>query len=82
MKVSRGLANPLFIPFTVSITVESGEEARALYAIFNHASASHLLRDEVVSRIKDAIGREHYVASGHIANKVTYDEHYHRSNRH
>ena len=65
-----------FEPFGIMITVESAEEARALYAIFNHTRNAMLLSDEMPTRIKSAIGAQYYSRGGLLANGITDSEFY------
>ena len=72
MKVEREIAGlDVFKPFVLKISVESKEEAQALYAIFNRLENCDLLKNR--SAIRSAIGAEFEVNAGHIANGVTYD---------
>lgn len=78
MKVTRTNQTG-FTPFTLSITVESEEEARALYAIFNHTRNVRLLSANADMRIRNAIGHEHYITcktGDIIANGVRLGEFY------
>jgi len=52
---------PLFKPFTISITIESREEAKALYAIFNHKTNSRLLPPGSAIEIRESIGEVGYL---------------------
>lgn len=63
-----------FRAINLTIRIESAEEARALWAIFNHARNTALLPDHAQS-IKNAIGSE-YATYGEIAHGVTYDDFY------
>lgn len=74
MKVSSTKIEPKFKPFSFKLTVESKEEAQALYAIFNHIKTTELLKS---AQIRSAIGSEHYVYGGAvIANGISYNDFY------
>jgi len=62
-----------FRPFNLTISVESREEAQALYAIFNYCPNIDLLPSalSISSLLKD-----YEISDGIIANKVTYDNFY------
>ena len=76
MKVSREGIRPDFKPFEIRITVESVAEAKALYAIFNHAHNTQLLGKS--DEIRDAIGSQYRVNQfdGEIAMGVSYKKFY------
>lgn len=79
MKVSRGLANPLFIPFTLNITVESEDEARALFAMFTLPHNTKLFENfESCEIVRNVIGNQHATRIGSevIANNVTDAKYY------
>ena len=65
-----------FESFEIQLTIESKEEAQALYAIFNKGSNSTLLPE--ARDIRLAIGKEYYVEDSYaiIANGVKYMEYY------
>ena len=65
-----------FSPFKISITVETEEEAKALYAIFNHQKNITILPAGAAAAIRIAIKADFYVADGVIANGITYDQFY------
>ena len=72
-----------FAPFDVTLTVESEEEARALYAIFNYMPNADLLGGDIGERIRKVIG-EHFSELGsdcQIANGITYPEFYSHKER-
>ncbi len=72
-----------FTPFDVSLTVESEEEARALYAIFNYSPNVALLTFEACKLVRELIGKEyaHLGAGDVIANGITYANFYHHKNK-
>jgi len=76
MKVSKNNEKG-FTPFTLNITIESEEEARAMYAIFSHTRNTRLLagKDELIT---SAIGPSYSIqlSSDIIANRITYMEFY------
>ena len=71
MKVSKNGAKG-FTSFTINITIESEEEARAMYAIFNHTGNTKLLSGKA-HLITNAIGSQYYVvrAGEIISNGIT-----------
>lgn len=76
MKAVKQTAPPVeppFEPIVLTITLETAEEARAMYAIFCHTRNIRLLADQGNS-ITDALGRKFDVntSSGVISNKVTH----------
>ena len=75
MKINKTTSNK-FNPYTVKLTIETREEAQALYAIFNKIDAAMLLPK--VRDIRQAIGKEYYVEDSDaiIANGVKYSEFY------
>jgi hypothetical protein len=77
MKVSSKTVEENFKPIELNIVIESPEEARAFYAIFNHMDNSELLGRSTASQIRDVFS-EFSVALGNevIANGVTYHEFY------
>jgi len=75
MKILKEKTTKSFNPFNLIITVESKEEARALYAIFNSCRNSCLLHN--ADEIKQTIGDKYYVGEEEvIANGVTYENYY------
>jgi hypothetical protein len=76
MKAVRSNAQLSFEPFDIKITVETREEAQALYAIFNNCQNSDLLGSGV--EITNAIGKEYYVNDSDkvIARGITYRKYY------
>ena len=69
-----------FAPFDVTFTVESEEEARALYAIFNYVPNINVLPDGAGEIVRKVIG-ERYEKLGPdqlIARGVTYGKFYSR----
>ena len=80
MKVQRDREGVGFPAFDVTFTVESEEEARALYAIFNYTSNVDLLPEDASAEIRKAIG-EKYSDLGFdqlIARGVDYSNFYRR----
>jgi len=76
MKVGRSQGN--FIPFDIVISVESREEAQALYAIFNHRRNTQLLNNNVDFDIRKAVGEPYRVYEDKevIARGITCNEFY------
>ena len=76
MRVQRDLEGVGFRAFDITLTVDSEEEARALYAIFNYSPNVDLLGGDIGERIRKVIG-EHFGRLGsdsQIANGITYRE--------
>ena len=66
-----------FTPFNVILTVESEEEARALYAIFNYSSNLDLFPGNAAGDVRHTIGRKFSdTVNGEIANGVTHGQFY------
>jgi len=68
-----------FQPFSITITIESREEAQGLFAMFNCNRSRKVLGDAAAMSVREAIGREYYMyESGNvvIGNGVTYAEYY------
>ncbi|KKK53216.1 hypothetical protein LCGC14_3097000 [marine sediment metagenome] len=65
-------------PFDLVLTVESEEEAKAFYAIFNYAPNMDILPEGVGEIVREAIGRKYsdLGASQLIARGVYYREFY------
>jgi hypothetical protein len=82
MKVEQKANKEEFAPIQILLTLESAEEARAIYAIFNHGPNSTLLGRNNAGDIKDVVGLGSYVGGGSgnedpvIANGVTYEKFY------
>ena len=76
MKVRKTSKKAKFNSFDITITVESEAEAKALYAIFNHAPNRRLIGSQGAEGVKSTLGKEYYVPYGEIANQVEYVEFY------
>ena len=77
MKVNKeAIYASSFQPFRLSIEVQTEEEAKALYAIFNLLDNHVLLGENKAEKLKDAIGHGHYVEEGNIANGISYRKFY------
>lgn len=78
MKVNRFGDKPGFHPFDITLTVETEDEARALYAIFNYSPNVDILPEKISDEIRDQIGREfgELGSSQVIARGVTYSKFY------
>lgn len=74
MKIQSDKASA-FRAIDLTIHIESAEEARALWAIFNHAKNTRFLPSTIAAQLRRAIGQE-YEAYDEIANGVTYAEFY------
>lgn len=81
MKANQTIILPVpsrFQPFNLTLTVETAEEARALYAIFNYLPNEELLSNVACIEIRACIGHEFLGApsSGIIARGVTQKRFY------
>lgn len=67
-----------FNPIVLEIVIESEEEARALYAIFNYSPNAELLQPNASRDIVECIGHAYstFGSKGVIARGVTYEEFY------
>ena len=71
--------NTVFAPFDLVLHIETEEDARAIYAMFNHSDSSAVFPDEVsqgVIQKLDEHGNFYVSVEEEIANGVTYDEYY------
>ena len=80
MKVVKQVAPPVkpsFEPIVLTITLETAEEARAMYAIFNNGRNTALLSKGGYP-VKEALGVDYYVGGNKdvIAQGVTYGKFY------
>ena len=82
MKVHRDIQGLGFRSFDVTLTIESEEEAKALYAIFNYCPNEDILPEGGAKQVRDAIGGRYGDLDGGqlIARGVHYEEFY-RSKR-
>jgi len=79
MKVKQISTEHKMKPIELHLTIETREEAQALYAIFNYVPNGDLLGDKASDEIKDLIGGKYEVLSNDvIANGITYNEFYNR----
>lgn len=84
MKVEFKEVKQDFIPFEFTVKVETLEEARAWYAIFNHTQNLKLLDaqggmgSKICAGLESKSGDSFLQVSGDrvIANGVTYDQYY------
>ena len=84
MKITFNENKQAFTPFEFTVKVETLEEAKAWYAIFNYTPNTNLLGIEgskassIREELRDNAGEAVYVCVGHreIANGVTYDQYY------
>ena len=80
MKAQRSFKDPPmnFRSFDIVLTVESVEEAQALYAIFNYVPNIALLPEGISTSIKKAIGEKFGISwKNHIiARGITYQNFY------
>ena len=63
-----------FRPITLEITIESEEEGRALYAVFNHTDNSALLGWDIYK----ALDRFRAQSDSQITSKVSHRDWYHK----
>ena len=77
MQVVKQAVKPPFEPIVLTITLETAEEARAMYAIFNNARNTALLSKGGYP-VREALGETHYVGGSKdvIAQGVTHGEFY------
>ena len=75
MKVSSNKPE-VFAPFSITLNVETEEEARSLYALFNKVNNVDLVGYTNAKLIKEEIGLKYYVNHGEIANGVGYSQYY------
>lgn len=66
-----------FLPITVSLTAETPEDARALYALFNHTTNAALIGEDVADDISARLS-DFRISHGEINNGITYDQFYAR----
>lgn len=78
MKVEVKQQAPAFVPMQMVIGIETEEDARAVYAMFNYGPFAKMLGLEVARVARENIGGQHYVDSGEIARRVTAAEFYYR----
>lgn len=79
MKVSKTeeTQKPIFESFTLNITVETEEEAKAFYAIFNYYPNAELLPAGNGPKLTGLIGGRHMTRpEDEIANGVAYQKFY------
>lgn len=79
MKVSSSIEVAMFAPRTLHITIQSEEEGRALYAIFNHTHNTDLFRngqDQKVRKELEDFDLSHNDMEDVIANGIIYREFY------
>lgn len=77
MKVSSKKSD--FQPIVLEIVIESEEEARALYAIFNYSPNTELLYPNASSDIIECIGHGYSTSHNNgevISRGITYDQFY------
>ena len=67
-----------FAPFSITLDIETKEEAQALYAIFNNCKNTQLFEYGIDEAIKKAIGDKFYIDNGNgiISNRITYNQYY------
>ena len=76
MKVRKTELATNFPPFEIIITIETKDEARALWAIFNYVPNTDLLPEEMSEEVRRTIGGEFGCLGGEIAKGVTYSQFY------
>jgi hypothetical protein len=79
MKVeSKKLQNNSFKPFVLNLTVETEDEARALYAIFNNTDNLRLFHNSSTG-VTDVLKQHGTFTTKYrevIANEITYEQFY------
>ncbi len=77
MKVASIPTRKKFSPFDLVVTIESEEEARAIYAIFNYIPNTELLPDRISAQIRTLLGSKYDVLTPNtIARGVKYERFY------
>jgi len=80
MKVKREDVKGSFVPFNLVISIESEEEARAMYAIFSHTGNTRLLKLIDSGRIREEIGDIYSCSKNDklsiISNGISYKQFY------
>lgn len=73
MKVERKEipTQPTFKPFELVLSVTSADDARTLYALFNHSHNARLLGEDFCRSVKDSVGGGFTVAYGGRINEHT-----------
>ena len=76
MKIRKSSASPSFTPFDLIFSVESREEAQALYAIFNYVPNLELLPIQQKLVVGEMLAEYANCHNNYIANNVTYYDFY------
>lgn len=78
MKITFNKQQPEFTPVQMVVDIETLEDAKVWYAIFNHGRNNRLLgKNDYADKLEDVVGENCYVGHGEvIANGVTYSEFY------
>lgn len=76
MRIKREIPEK-FVPFVLSILVETEDEAAALFAIANSSRASRVLPFDAAEKMKEEIGDRFYRGPGEtIIGNVKYSDFY------
>lgn len=78
MKITFNKQQPKFTPIQMVVNIETLEDAKVWYAIFNHGRNNRLLgKNDCFDKLEEVVGECCYVGDGEvIANGVTYDQYY------
>lgn len=78
MKITFNKQQPEFTPVQMVVDIETLEEAKAWYAIFNHGNNTRLLNTiDWTGSLEEVVGECCYTGRGEvITNGVTYSEFY------
>lgn len=78
MEITFNKQQPKFTPIQMVVDIETHEDMRAWYAIFNHGRNNRLLdKIDYADKLEEVVGENCYVGHGEvIANCVTYSEFY------
>ena len=71
MKVEVKQQAPAFAPMQVVISIETEEDARAVYAMFNYGPFARAIGAGVARIARENIGTRHYRVRGEIARGIT-----------
>jgi hypothetical protein len=78
MKVNKKIIDISFKAIELTITIETEEEAQALYAIFNFTHNRKLLKEKDTNLLLDEIGKKFYIGEKNkiISNNIAYKDYY------
>lgn len=79
MKISTPKKGSGFTPIHLDITIETEEEAKAIFAIFNYSPNTDLLPDWVSEKVTNILAPYEVIGSDdEIANGIPYNDFYKR----